>query len=349
MTPPASDLCDEPERFQDNRITDLGRGGRGGVEAPDLLRPRELDAGTLKKLPRLEVPVSDDGRIGDRLAGHAPGRVLLACGEAIHHRDGSLDVAVDRNAVLLQGAGRFRRPVHQLGHERAAGGLRDTPEAAGNLDLPVPGFVAVTAVPAKISGEEHGVDLSGIEEDGGGAFIRPVVLRAGIRQVHRIEGRCSRREHTGKCRADLVAQAWNLEATGGGLVAGDDAVATAVCENPEAPSANPATGQEAGSEVDDLLRRVDPEDAGRLAGSPDGPGIGEECPRMGPGGGRAGLRAAGVEEEDRLAPFGRLGRRERECSTVAEVLAVDRDQPRRRVPSEIGDHLGELEIGLVAE
>ena len=46
---------------------------------------------------------------------------------------------------------------------------RDTPEAAGNLDLAVPGVVAVTAVPAEVSGEEHGVDLSGIEEDGGAA------------------------------------------------------------------------------------------------------------------------------------------------------------------------------------
>ena len=70
---------------------------------------------------------------------------------------------------------------------------------------------------------------------------------------------------------------------------------------------------------------------------------------MGPGGGRARLRATGVEEEDRLAPFGGLGRSEGEGSTVAEVLAVDRDQSRRLVPGEIGDHLGELEIGLVAE
>ena len=105
------------------------------------------------------------------------------------------------------------------------------PEAAGDLDLAVPGFVAVTAVPPEVPGEEHGVDLSGIEEDGGGAFIRPVVLRAGIRQVDRVQSRCSRRQHSGERRADVVAEPWHFEATGGGLVGGDDAVAAAVGED----------------------------------------------------------------------------------------------------------------------
>ena len=70
---------------------------------------------------------------------------------------------------------------------------------------------------------------------------------------------------------------------------------------------------------------------------------------MGVGGDRPGRRAAGIEQQDRLAAFGCLDGGARERSTVAEVLAVRRDQRCRPVPRQIGDHLGELEIGLVAE
>ena len=68
-------------------------------------------------------------------------------------------------------------------------------------------------------------------------------------------------------------------------------------------------------------------------------------------------RAAAVPASERPASRRRTGlprsaasaAATRECPTVAEVLAVHRDQPRRLVQGEIGDHLGELEIGLVAE
>ena len=67
---------------------------------------------------------------------------------------------------------------------------------------------------------------------------------------------------------------------------------------------------------------------------------------MGRGGARARLAGTGREHDHRLARLeNRLGQR----PAVAEVLDVEGDHLRRLVATEVGDEVGDLEVGLVAD
>ena len=115
------------------------------------------------------------------------------------------------------------------------------------------------------------------------------------------------------------------------------------------PSGRSAVGEQPHGDVDDLLRGVDELDARGEARRLDGGEVAGERARVRAGRAGARLRGAPGEQHDGRPRLDGRGRGARELPPVAEVLAVERDQPGRLVVGERRDQLGRLHVGLVAE
>ena len=149
-------------------------------------------------------------------------------------------------------------------------------------------------------------------------------------------------------RHELIGEGGHLEAAGGDEVGRDRAVAAAVGDHRDTAPVCARRAHERLAGVDELARRVDPDDARLAAGSGDHRVARDQRAGVGGRATSPGGRAAAVEQDHGLLRVGRAcGLDER--APVGHVLGVDGDRARRLVPGEVLDQLGQPYVGLVAD
>ena len=132
------------------------------------------------------------------------------------------------------------------------------------------------------------------------------------------------------------------------------AAAIPPCPPPSASTAtrrpaSRARAQQPVGDVDQLLRRVHAQHAGRAAGGVDRGAVGRQRAGVGEDGARCRVRVLDRHQQHGLAGPRRGLARRRERAPVAEVLDVDGDQLGLRVAGELADQLRDLDVGLVAD
>ena len=281
-----------------------------------------------RRLHQLALGGAVAGEVGEGADGF---RRRLVGGHARLAQDGARRGGV----VLAEPAGQDRLEArrmlgvdiaHGVGHRLSRAGRRGQCRRAGH--------------------DQQGVDIVVVEDalDGGAITLRPGVAD----DVDRVCLRPCRRQDLVERVEGLLGDRRDLAAIVDHAVDGENAGATAIGDDAQPPALD---GREAGERLGGLEQLFQVGDA-QQTGAAEG-GVGRAVAagqRAGVGGGGlgAGGVAAGLDDDDRLHARGGAGRRH-ELARVVDGLEVEKDGARVAVGGEHVEHVGDVDIGHVAE
>ena len=308
----------------------------------------EPDAGGREQLARLRV-----GRAHDR-RGRCRRRLTHRRGRARHDGVEAADRALDplvrghRAIVEREDRGRPRRHLHRLDQQRLAARVAQLGDARGDGQLLLGRLRRVARVAAEEARVQHGVDAGIVHQRVGDVRERGDV---GLPRPGQVDGVRDLRQRQVRlhARGRLRRQRGELEAGVGEQVGGEHAVPAAVGQHGHAAAPAAGAAEQGPGAVDELAGRRH-RDAARVAQRggehPRRPG---QRPGVGVRRTGADIGPPGLDHQRRLARLGQGPHGGDELRTVLRILDVARDHLRRLVVDQRPQHVGDGQVGLVAD
>ena len=351
MTPPASVLCSRSGEtaFSATGRADLRRDHRRRRVVDGQTAVGEHDAGRRQQLARLRIRRADDGR----RQAPAPRRRTGAADRATTASSPRIALSMrsyvgTARVVERQDRRRPRGHLHRLDQQRLAARVAQLGDAGGDGQLLLARLGRVARVAAEVARVEHGVDARIGDQRVGDVRERVDVGLARAGQVDRVRDLRQRQVRLHP-RGRLRRQRRQLEAGVGEQVGGEHAVAAAVGQHRDSPAAAAGAAEQRPGTVDQLARRRH-RDAARVAQrGGEHPRRTGQRPRVGGRRARADVGAPRLDHQRRLARLGQRPHRGDELGPVLRILHVARHDPRRLVVDQRPQHVGDGQVGLVAD